>query len=172
MPISKAEGIMCVDIMAPSTSVLGLPSYSLIQHLLLSAVMIKASVYPKWDVLHFWSLDKASFVFSTYIFWGCLLHRAGDTCAERRMAFIRERNVPKKVRFRGLMIQNLSMLKGMKKKSVLILKARVKILKKCIKQVYRRNNSTLEMQPYGSITKPICEGYWYCFVINRKYGFS
>ena len=67
MPISKAEGIMCVDIMAPSTSVLGLPSYSLIQHLLLSAVMIKASVYPKWDVLHFWSLDKASFVFSTYI---------------------------------------------------------------------------------------------------------
>ena len=88
MPISKAEGIMCVDIMAPSTSVLGLPSYSLIQHLLLSAVMIKASVYPKWDVLHFWSLDKASFVFSTYISWGCLLHRAGDTCAELRMAFI------------------------------------------------------------------------------------
>ena len=74
-------------------------------------------------------------------------------------SFLRERNVPKKVRFRGLMIQNLSMSKGMKKKSVLILKARVKILKKCIKQVYRRNNSTLEMQPYGSITKPICEGH-------------
>ena len=74
-------------------------------------------------------------------------------------SFLRERNVPKKVRFRGLMIQNLSMSKGMKKKSVLIFKARVKILKKCIKQVYRRNNSTLEMQPYGSITKPICEGH-------------
>ena len=88
MPISKAESIMCVDTMAPSTSVLGLPSYSLIQHLLLSAVMIKASVYPKWGVLHFRSLDKASFVFSTYIFWGCLLHRAGDTCTEQRMAFI------------------------------------------------------------------------------------
>ena len=87
------------------------------------------------------------------------MHRAGDTCAERRMAFISARNVPKKVRFRGLMIQNLSILKGMKKKSVLILKARVKILKKCIKQVYRRNNSTLELQLYGSITKPICEGY-------------
>ena len=75
------------------------------------------------------------------------------------LVFISKRNVPKKVRFRGLMIQNLSMLKGMKKKSVLIFKARVKILKKCIKQVYRRNNSTLEMQPYGSITKPICEGH-------------
>ena len=74
-------------------------------------------------------------------------------------SFLRERNVPKKVRFRGLMIQNLSMSKGMKKKSVLIFKARVKILKKCIKQVYRRNNSTFEMQPYGSITKPICEGH-------------
>ena len=74
-------------------------------------------------------------------------------------SFLRARNVPKKVRFRGLMIQNLSMSKGMKKKSVLIFKARVKILKKCIKQVYRRNNSTLEMQPYGSITKPICEGH-------------
>ena len=74
-------------------------------------------------------------------------------------SFLRERNVPKKVRFRGLMIQNLSMSKGMKKKSVLIFKARVKILKKCIMQVYRRNNSTFEMQPYGSITKPICEGH-------------
>ena len=42
--------------------------------------------------------------------------------------------MPKKVRFRGLMIQNLSMSKGMKKKSVLILKARVKILKKCIEE--------------------------------------
>ena len=49
-------------------------------------------------------------------------------------SFLRERNVPKKVRFRGLMIQNLSMLKGMKKKSVLIFKARVKILKKCIEE--------------------------------------
>ena len=49
-------------------------------------------------------------------------------------SFLRARNVPKKVRFRGLMIQNLSMLKGMKKKSVLIFKARVKILKKCIEE--------------------------------------
>ena len=49
-------------------------------------------------------------------------------------SFLRARNVPKKVRFRGLMIQNLSMSKGMKKKSVLIFKARVKILKKCIEE--------------------------------------
>ena len=34
MPISKAESNMCVDTMEPSTSALGLPSYSLIQHLL------------------------------------------------------------------------------------------------------------------------------------------
>lgn len=91
--------------------------------------------------------ESASIVFQYYQQW------------DLKNSFLRERNVPKKVRFRGLMIQNLSMLKGMKKKSVLILKARVKILKKCIKQVYRRNNSTLEMQPYGSITKPICEGH-------------
>ena len=62
------------------------------------------------------------------------MHRAGDTCAERRMAFIRERNVPKKVRFRGLMIQNLSMSKGMERKSVVICKARVKRLRKCIEE--------------------------------------
>ena len=91
--------------------------------------------------------ESASIVFQYYQQW------------DLKNSFLRERNVPKKVRFRGLMIQNLSMLKGMKKKSVLIFKARVKILKKCIKQVYRRNNSTLEMQPYGSITKPICEGH-------------
>ena len=91
--------------------------------------------------------ESASIVFQYYQQWNL------------KNSFLRERNVPKKVRFRGLMIQNLSMLKGMKKKSVLIFKARVKILKKCIKQVYRRNNSTLEMQPYGSITKPICEGH-------------
>ena len=35
-------------------------------------------------------------------------------------SFLRERNVPKKVRFRGLMIQNLSMSKGMKKKSDMV----------------------------------------------------
>ena len=91
--------------------------------------------------------ESASIVFQYYQQW------------DLKNSFLMARNVPKKVRFRGLMIQNLSMLKGMKKKSVLILKARVKILKKCIKQVYRRNNSTLEMQPYGSITKPICEGH-------------
>ena len=91
--------------------------------------------------------ESASIVFQYYQQWNL------------KNSFLRERNVPKKVRFRGLMIQNLSMSKGMKKKSVLIFKARVKILKKCIKQVYRRNNSTLEMQPYGSITKPICEGH-------------
>ena len=83
------------------------------------------------------------------------MHRAGDTCAERRMACIRERNVPKKVRFRGLMIQNLSMLKGMKKKISINNKSPSQNSEK----VYRRNNSTLEMQPYGSITKPICEGH-------------
>ena len=49
-------------------------------------------------------------------------------------SFLREKKKKKKVRFRGLMIQNLSMLKGMKKKSVLIFKARVKILKKCIEE--------------------------------------
>ena len=91
--------------------------------------------------------ESASIVFQYYQQW------------DLKNSFLRARNVPKKVRFRGLMIQNLSLLKGMKKKSVLILKARVNILKKCIKQVYRRNNITLEMQPYGSITKPICEGY-------------
>ena len=91
--------------------------------------------------------ESASIVFQYYQQWNL------------KNSFLRERNVPKKVRFRGLMIQNLSMSKGMKKKSVLIFKARVKILKKCIMQVYRRNNSTLEMQPYGSITKPICEGH-------------
>ena len=49
-------------------------------------------------------------------------------------SFLRERNVSKKVRFRGLMMQNLSMLKGMKKKSVLMFKARVKKKKKCIEE--------------------------------------
>ena len=70
-------------------------------------------------------------------------------------SFLRARNVPKKVRFRGLMIQNLSMLKGMKKKISINNKSPSQNSEK----VYRRNNSTLEMQPYGSITKPICEGY-------------
>ena len=66
--------------------------------------------------------ESASIVFQYYQQWNM------------KNYFIRERNVPKKVRFRGLMIQNLSMLKGMKKKSVLIFKARVKILKKCIEE--------------------------------------
>ena len=66
--------------------------------------------------------ESASIVFQYYQQW------------DLKNSFLRERNVPKKVRFRGLMIHNLSMLKGMKKKSVLIFKARVKILKKCIEE--------------------------------------
>ena len=64
--------------------------------------------------------ESASIVFQYYQQW------------DLKNSFLRARNVPKKVRFRGLMIQNLSMLKGMKKKSVF--KARVKILKKCIEE--------------------------------------
>ena len=66
--------------------------------------------------------ESASIVFQYYQQW------------DLKNSFLRVRNVPKKVRFRGLMIQNLSMSKGMKKKSVLIFKARVKILKKCIEE--------------------------------------
>ena len=47
--------------------------------------------------------ESASIVFQYYQQW------------DLKNSFLRERNVPKKVRFRGLMIQNLSMLKGMKK---------------------------------------------------------
>ena len=47
--------------------------------------------------------ESASIVFQYYQQW------------DLKNSFLRARNVPKKVRFRGLMIQNLSMLKGMKK---------------------------------------------------------
>ena len=87
--------------------------------------------------------ESASIVFQYYQQW------------DLKNSFLRARNVPKKVRFRGLMIQNLSMLKGMKKKISINNKSPSQNSEK----VYRRNNSTLEMQPYGSITKPICEGY-------------
>ena len=66
--------------------------------------------------------ESASIVFQYYQQW------------DLKNSFLRARNVPKKEKKKGLMIQNLSMLKGMKKKSVLIFKARVKILKKCIEE--------------------------------------